>query len=473
MTRPAFFESMSGNMDCPTTSTSIVPRQYRLPFVLLVSCFALWGLVNAMAEVLVKAFKSVFPELDQMGTVLSVSSHYGAYAFLAIPAAIIIKKYSYKAGVLLGLGVFFFGVLGYVPAAMFHSYGICLGSIFVYASGCSILETTCNPYVLSMGSQETAVRRLNFAQQFNPVGCLIGLLVAQYVIFDNMVQVKTGEIVSEAQLQENLVWLVAPYVVLAAVVLMLWMAFKFTKMPDSSASADAEPQEQRPFGVSFSNLLRLPRYRWGVVTQFFYVGLQTMAWVYVLHYGDKIMGYNDKNAMYFYIASMVCFILMRFVCTALMKKFNPANMMSLLAFIGILLSLGAVYLPGLSGLLCVVLISACLSLMFPTIYGIALRDLGADSKLGAAGLVMSILGGAAVPPVFAYCFEHGSLTSLMFGMYSGEEASLRACYYILAFCLLIVLIYGIRFRNVHLSAQDETQENPFVVESIGETESKN
>ncbi|MEG2327571.1 MAG: L-fucose:H+ symporter permease [Akkermansia sp.] len=439
-------------MDHPSSSTPIVSRENMLPFVLLVSCFVLWGLVNAMAEVLVKAFESVFPALTEMGTVMSVSSHYGAYAFLAIPASIIIKKYGYKAGVLLGLGVFFFGVLGYVPAAMFHSYGFCLGSIFVYASGCSILETTCNPYVLSMGSDKTAVRRLNFAQQFNPVGSLAGLLIAQYVIFDNMVQVKPGVILSADQLQQNLVWLVTPYIVLAAFVLCLWMAFKFTRMPDSAGKIADDGAPKRPFGVSLRSLLALPRYRWGVFTQFFYVGLQTMAWVYVLHYGAEVMGYDNKMSMYFYIASMVCFIVMRFVCTALMKKYNPANMMSLLAVIGILFCLGAVYLPGMVGLLCVVAISACLSLMFPTIYGIALRDLGPDSKLGAAGLVMSILGGAAVPPLFALCLEKGYLSACVFGAYTGKEADLRGCYYILAACLVLILIYGIRFRHAHLEA---------------------
>ena len=436
----------------PSASEPIVPRRYRLPFILLVTCFALWGIVNAMAEVLVKAFSSVFPELTEMGTIMSVSSHYGAYAVLAIPASILIKKYSYKAGVLLGLGVFFFGVLGYVPAAIFHSYGICLGSIFVYASGCSILETTCNPFVLSMGSQETAVRRLNFAQQFNPVGSLIGLLVATYVIFDNMVQVRPGEVLSDEQLSQNLIWLVTPYVVLAAVVLLLWFAFVFTKTPN--ASAPGEEDDSRParsFSASLRSLLARPRYRWGVLTQFFYVGLQTMAWVYVLHYGDKVMGYDDKTAMYFYIAAMCCFIVMRFVCTALMKKFNPASMMALMAVLGLALCMGAVYLPGIAGLLCVVAISGCLSLMFPTIYGIALRNLGQDSKLGAAGLVMAILGGAAIPPVFAYCLEHESRSALIFGLYSGPEAALRSSYYVLAVCLVIVLSYALRFRNAHNS----------------------
>ncbi|MDO4410191.1 MAG: L-fucose:H+ symporter permease [Akkermansia sp.] len=440
-----------------STNETVVPKEYKTIFYLLVSCFALWGLVNAMAEVLVKAFESVFPQLGQMGTVMTVTSHYGAYAVLAIPAAMIIKKYSYKAGVLLGLGVFFFGVLGYVPAALFHSYEICLCSIFIYASGCSILETTCNPFVLAMGPQETAVRRLNFAQQFNPVGCLIGLCVAKYAIFANMTQVEKGQTLTEAQLSDNLVWLVTPYVVLAAVVLCLWLVFKAKQIPrisESGSSAD----EEHSFGVSLKNLLNIPRYYCGVITQFFYVGLQTITWVYVLLYAGKDktgesyisgLGYSDETAMYFYISSMVCFIVFRFICTALMKKFIPANMMSVFAVIGVLLCLGAVYLPGIQGLLCVVGISATLSLMFPTIYGIALRDLGPDSKLGAAGLVMSILGGAAVPPIFAQCLESGCLTDLVFGLYSGQEAALRSCYFINILCLAIVLAYGLFFRKSH------------------------
>lgn len=427
-------------------SVPVVPANFRAAFYMLVSCFALWGLVNAMAEVLVKAFESVFPALGQMGTVMSVSSHYGAYAVLAIPASIFIKKFSYKAGVLLGLGVFFIGVLGYVPAAAFNSYEICIGSIFVYASGCSILETTCNPFVLAMGPKETAVRRLNFAQQFNPVGCLIGLCVAKFVIFDN---------IANAPADTKIYWLVSPYICLAAVVLCLWLAFKAKNMP--VATAEGEDEKENAFLVSLKNLLMLPRYRWGVFTQFFYVGLQTLAWVYVLHYANYIAGFSDSQSMYFYIGAMGCFIVFRFICTALMKKYNPADMMSVAAIVGIALCLGAVYLPAIAGLLCVVAISACLSLMFPTIYGIALQDLGPDSKLGAAGLVMSILGGAAIPPVFAACLEHNVFNFTLFGLYPGtvssdagqviQEASLRGCYYILAACLFIVLVYGLRFRQ--------------------------
>ncbi len=439
-------------------SAPLVPKEYKSSFYLLVTCFALWGAVNSMAEVLVKAFESVFPELSNMGTVMTVTSHYGAYAVLAIPTSIFIKKYSYKAGVLLGLGVFFTGVLGYVPAACLYNYDICLASIFVYASGCSILETTCNPFVLALGPAETSVRRLNFAQQFNPVGCLIGLCVARFAIFENMKQGTPENPLTMAEQQANLISLVTPYMVLAVIVLLLWIAFKFKHIPNVSVQGEEEETE-RTFGASLGRLLRLPRYRWGVATQFFYVGLQTMAWIYVLHYAGKICGYDDKDSMWFYIAAMGCFIVFRFICTALMKKYNPADMMSIAAVIGIALCLGAVYLPNMAGLLCVVAISACLSLMFPTIYGIALRGLGGDSKLGAAGLVMSILGGAAVPPVFAYCLDHGTLSFLTFDMFSAEDAALRSGYFVLLVCLVIVLAYSLRFRDTSEQAYEKSSKN--------------
>ena len=471
MTFRHFFETIPINMDSPTTSSSVVPRQYWLPFILMVSCFALWGLVNAMAEALVPAFKSVFPELSNMGKAMSLAAHYGAYAVLAIPAAIIVKRYSYKAGVLLGLGVFAIGVLGYIPATISHSYDICLASIFIYASGCSILETSCNPYVLSMGSQETSARRLNFAQAFNPLGCLIGLFIGKFVIFANFVEPTKEVPLTDVQQSSNMQWLATPYVILALVAITLWVIIFCRKMPEGSGAdkSDAHDPEQN-FSATLKRLMRIPRYYWGVITQFFYVGLQTMAWAYIVDYAAETVQIDKASGMSYYIYAMVCFIVMRIICTALMKKFNPANMMSLLAVIGILLCLGIIYLPGWGGVVCAVAISACLSLMFPTIYGIALRDLGPDAKLGAAGLIMSILGGAAIPPLFAANLDHNFLSWTTMGLFPEAEAIIRSSYYILVGCLLVVLVYGIRFRNAHLSAVTE-EENPYIVETVGESHS--
>ena len=449
-------------------SEPVVPKQYIVPFLLLVSCFALWGLVNAMAEALVPAFQSVFPELTNMSKAMSLTAHYGAYAFLAIPASIIVKRYSYKAGVLLGLGVFAIGVLGYIPSTIFHSYDLCLSSIFIYASGCSILETSCNPYVLSMGSQETAVRRLNFAQAFNPVGCLIGLVIGKFIIFANFIEPTAAQPLTDAQQSSNMQWLATPYVILALVAIAMWLIIFFRKMPEGSGADKSDAHDpSQSFTATLKRLMSLPRYYWGVITQFFYVGLQTMAWAYIVDYAVRTVQIDQASGMSYYIYAMVCFIVMRIICTALMKKYNPANMMSLLAVIGIFLCLGAIYLPGWSGLICVIAISACLSLMFPTIYGIALRGLGPDAKLGAAGLIMSILGGAAVPPIFAANLDHDFLSWTTMGLFPEAEAIVRSSYYILAACLVIVLVYGIRFRNTHVTPEDE-EENPFVVEATGE-----
>ena len=425
--------------------TPVLPRKYRPAFMMLVLCFALWGLVNAMAEVLVKAFESIFPQLSQMGTVMTVTSHYGAYALLAIPAAMFIKAQGYRRGVLLGLGVFMIGVLGYVPAAIWHSYDLCLISIFVYASGLSVLETACNPYVLAMGPAETAVRRLNFAQQFNPVGNLVGLVIARYVIFENMEQAQVGVQLSSEQQTQNLVWLVTPYVVLAAIVALLWISFRRVDIPAIEAPGITAKHSAVQ---SILRLLRVPRYVCGVIAQFFYVGLQTMIWVYVLHYAAYALHYTDAEAMYAYIAAVILFILFRFISTALMRFCNPCHMMALFATLGIAFCAGAMWLPGMAGLACVVCISGCMSLMFPTIYGVALRDLGEDSKVGSAGLVMAILGGAALPPVFAYYLGHETLAPLVNTLYTGQEAALRGCYVIPAVCLAIVLLYSLLFGKM-------------------------
>ncbi len=434
------------------SSSPIVPRENFVPFMLLVSCFALWGLVNAMAEALVPAFGKVFSVTNQ-GSALALVSHYGAYAVLAIPAALIVKKYSYKAGVLLGLGVFFIGVLGYIPAAMGQSYDIFLTSIFIYASGCSILETSCNPYVISMGSQETAVRRLNFAQAFNPMGCLIGLLVGKFVIFGNFHPSTREQRLTMSPeelkpiLSSDLFWLVTPYIVLAAVALIIWLCIFVRRMPEGS-----DTEHSPHFLQSVKRLLSLPRYYWGVITQFFYVGLQTMVWAFVVKYAMETVHCKEEQGMTYYIYSMVCFIVARVVCTALMKRFNPAHMMALLAVVGIVLCLGAIYLPGYAGLYCLIAISACLSLMFPTIYGIALRGLGPEVKLGAAGLIMAILGGALVPMVFAFNLDHGTLKALTFGLFSETESIVRSSFYIPLACLFIVLAYSLKFRHAHLES---------------------
>lgn len=440
-------------MDNNRTSTvPIVPKQYRLPFFMLVSCFALWGLLNNMTDNLVPAFSKIFMINASESAGVQIS-FYGAYAVLAIFASILLEEFSYKAGVLIGLGLYMIGALCYIPAAIGQSFDIYLMAIFVLAGGLSILETTCNPFVLSMGSQETSVRRLNFAQAFNPIGSLTGIFLAKYFILAHLndADMDTRKAMDPEQLNaivsDELFWVCVPYVGLVAIAAVIWFFFCRYKSDDENVPTreNTQPLSSKlgrlglcialiliPFlfqyysAFEFSmvqqilimmigpiafllimpdyrcqlmKLVKLPRYFCGVAAQFFYVGVQIAVWTWTIKYIMSVFpGMQEAAASNYYIFSIILFIACRAITTALMKKFNPANMMSLFAVAGILCCLGTIYLPREISVWTLVGISGCMSLMFPTIYGIALRGLGSEVKLGAAGLIMAILGGAVITP---------------------------------------------------------------------------
>lgn len=419
---------------------------------MLVSCFALWGLLNNMTDNLVPAFSKIFMINAAESAAVQIS-FYGAYAVLAIFASILIEEFSYKVGVLIGLGFYMIGALCYIPAAIGQSFDIYLVAIFVLAGGLSILETTCNPFVLSMGPDSTSVRRLNLAQAFNPIGSLTGIFLAKYFILANLhpADMDTRKAMDPTELDtivsNELFWVCVPYVGLVAIAAVIWFFFCRYKSDDTSV-----PTEENTLSLSkklvrlalciafilvpflfqlYSNiefgmvqqilimmigpiafliimpdyrvqlmkLIRLPRYLCGVVAQFFYVGVQIAVWTWTIKYVMAIFpGMQEAAAATYYLYSIVLFIACRAITTALMKKFNPANMMSLFAVLGIGCCLGTMYLPASVSIWMLVGISGCMSLMFPTIYGIALRGLGSEVKLGAAGLIMAILGGAVITP---------------------------------------------------------------------------
>lgn len=440
-------------MDKNRTSTvPIVSKQYRLPFFMLVSCFALWGLLNNMTDNLVPAFSKIFMINASESAGVQIS-FYGAYAVLAIFASILLEEFSYKAGVLIGLGFYMIGALCYIPAAIGQSFDIYLVAIFVLAGGLSILETTCNPFVLSMGSQETSVRRLNFAQAFNPLGSLTGIFLAKYFILAHLndADMDTRKAMDPEQLNDivsnELFWVCVPYVGLVAIAAVIWFFFCRYK---SGAENMATQENTKPLSTKLGRLglcvafilipflfqyyssfnfsmvqqilimmigplafllimpdyrcqlmklIKLPRYICGVTAQFFYVGVQIAVWTWTIKYIMSVFpGMQEAEASNYYIFSIILFIICRAITTALMKKFNPANMMALFAIAGILCCLGTIYLPKEISVWTLVGISGCMSLMFPTIYGIALRGLGSEVKLGAAGLIMAILGGAVITP---------------------------------------------------------------------------
>lgn len=442
-------------MDKPIpTNSPVVPKKYLVPFAMLVSCFALWGLLNNMTDNLVPAFSKIF--MINAGESAAVQiSFYGAYAVLAIFASILIEEFSYKTGVLIGLGFYIIGALGYIVAAGCQSFDFFLYAIFILAGGLSVLETTCNPFVLSMGPDDTAVRRLNFAQAFNPIGSLTGIFLAQYFILSHLsdADIDTRKAMDPAIRNEivnnELFWVCVPYVGLVLIAAVIWFFFMRYKPTDETSLSRKDNLGRKfgriglcivciiiplifqivcnyQFGIVFGRinqilimmigpfaclllmrdyrellfkLLRLPRYSFGVIAQFFYVGLQITVWTWTVKYVMAVFpGTQEAAAANYYLCSIVLFIICRATATALMKKFNPANMMALFAIAGILCCLGTMWLPSSLSVWALVAISGCMSLMFPTIYGIALRGLGNEVKLGAAGLIMAILGGAIITP---------------------------------------------------------------------------
>lgn len=419
----------------------VVPADKKVIFFMLVSCFVLWGLLNNITDNLVPAFGKIFM-MSAVDSSLVQIAFYGAYACLAIPAALIIKKYSFRHGVLIGLGFYIIGALGYIPAAIFQVYDIFLVSIFILAGGLSVLETTCNPYVIALGSEETAIRRINFAQAFNPVGSIMGLFLAKFVIlahlnpatYEERLEMSASEL-SSIRVGE-LFWVCVPYVGLIAIALVIW-AFFFRQKSDLKDSGN-----DLNFMGSLSNLMSNKRYVFGVISQFFYVGMQIAVWTWMIKYIMALTNMVEHEAVDFYIYAVFMFVGARWVCTWLMKYIHAPRLMAAVAAAGMAVTLGTIYLPSGVSIICLMLISACMSLMFPTIYGIALRGLGDDVKLGAAGLIMAIIGGAVITPIMGSFIDNSTLAFMVPG-FSGEEAAVRSSYFTAFVCMAVIFVYAL------------------------------
>jgi len=356
-------------------------KRYLLPFALVSILFLLWGLANNMTDTLLAAFKKVMQMSDSQTSLIQFA-FYGSYFCFALPAALFIRRFSFKAGIILGLLLYAGGAALFYPAALAESYLFYLVAIYILAGGCSILETTANPYILSMGSPETATRRLNIAQSFNPIGSIMGILLSQQFILQN---------ISLNSISETYMGL--GFVLIAIMIVML-----FSKMPAGKDNAGGS------VGASFARLFHNKRYVWGVVAQFFYVGAQIGVWSFTIRLVMQELNIVEAKAATYYLASIICFCVARFFFTWMMKFFRPARLMAWAAAADIVLCLIVILMSG-SGLLAVValvLVSFFMSLQFPTIYGIALDGVGDDAKIGASGLIMAILGGALLTPLQGY-----------------------------------------------------------------------
>ncbi|WP_349295076.1 L-fucose:H+ symporter permease (plasmid) [Thioclava sp. 'Guangxiensis'] len=381
-----------------------VGQGMRLPFLLLIICFTVWGVAANLTDPLVQVFSRIF-SMSSLQASLVQFSYYGAYFLLALPAAFINRRFSYKTGMLTGLGLATIGAFLFYPASLMMTYGFFLAALFCLAGGLSILETSANPFVISLGPEATATRRLNLAQAFNPVGTNIGVLLSATLILPNLNPATDAEraAMAPAQLdairQNELAAVMGPYVALAFVLLSIWLAIALKRLPERTAERRDAPAHN--FNAALRRLLRNRHYAFGVVAQFFNVAAQTCTWTFTIQYVLGAIGGSEAEAGWVLQASLLVFLLARFVMVGLMTVIRPARLLCAMALLGTGLCLFAAGLPGLAGVWAVTGLSACLSLMFPTIYGIALEGLGEDTKFGAAGLVMAIAGGAVMPMVQA------------------------------------------------------------------------
>ena len=421
-------------------------KKYLVPFILVTFCFALWGFANDVTNPMVKAFSKIFRMSVTDGSLVQVA-FYGGYFAMAFPAAIFIRKYSYKAGVLMGLGLYATGALLFFPSKAIGIYGCFLIAYFIMTCGLSFLETSCNPYILSMGEPETATRRLNLAQCFNPCGSIIGMFVAM-----NFIQAKLNPLSSderallsdadfEAVKNADLDVLISPYLAIGAVIVVMFLIILFTKMPkNADQSHDIHIMTTLRRLVTLKRIFSLKYYREGVIAQFFYVGAQIMCWTFIIQYGTRVFmaeGMEEQVAevlsQRFNIYAMLFFICSRFIATFLMRWISPARLLTIFGILAMVFTTGVILSHDRTGVYCLVCVSGCMSLMFPTIYGIALDDLGDDAKFGAAGLIMAILGGSVLPPLQAMFIDAG-MTNFSF---------------ILPFiCFLVVTIYGYRITRL-------------------------
>jgi FHS family L-fucose permease-like MFS transporter len=433
---------------------------YTIPFILVTSLFFFWGVANNMTDTLLSAFKNIM-EMTDFQTSFIQMAFYGSYACFAIPAALLIRKYTFKHGIVVGLSLYALGTFLFYPASQLASYGFYLFALYVLAGGCSILETAANPYILTMGRKENMTRRLNFAQSFNPIGSISGIIISQIFILSQLSQNKST--LSDADLlvvqHKELSAVTLTYMGLGVVLVALLMIIIFyKKMPATKDTSGLS------FGATVGRLLKRKHYTLGVIAQFFYVGAQIGVWSYTIRYvmlalglvdpatseifPAKVQGFITEHRIWssvwqldenstaenignsFYLFSLILFTISRFIFTALMRYFRPGMLLSIAASGAIISAAIAIFTTGMTGVIGLVAISFFMSLMFPTIYGIALEGISeAEAKVGGSFLVMAILGGALLTALQGY------LSTLM--------NSINFAYWVPVVCFVIVGIYGI------------------------------
>jgi len=466
---------MNGTSD----KVPVVPKALLGSFILVTCLFALWGFANDITNPLVRAFKEVFPGITNAQSSWIQGAFYGGYATMAIPAALFMRRFSYKAGILLGLVLYATGALLFIPAAVTKQFVWFPCSLYVLTFGLAFLETTANPFILSMGDEKTATQRLNLAQSFNPIGSLVGMIVASKLILARLwvTEFRNGEIAAHPEYRDMLPSIVDgkvsdamaafreanpeqflihqsgdldiirnPYAAIGILVAIVFVVFLVKKIPDT----ENRGQPLHPLHTA-KLLFGIPRWWTGVIAQMFYVAAQITCWTYVIHYAMTNVGMSIDVAQNYNIAAMVLFLVSRFICTFLLKYFSPGHLLMSLAIVAVGLVLGVILLQNYAGLLCLLAVSGCMSLMFPTIYGIALDGMGEEAKLASAGLVFAIVGGAWMPLMMGGIIDHGD-----FNLGFITLTSVSASFVMPLISFIVIAVYGfLTFKVFHPSSEDK------------------
>ncbi|MBQ5835352.1 MAG: L-fucose:H+ symporter permease [Bacteroidaceae bacterium] len=418
----------------------LVEKKYLVTFILITSLFALWGFANDITNPMVAAFQTVM-ELSAFEASMVQFAFYGGYATMAIPAALFIRKFSYKSGILLGLGLYAIGAFLFIPAAEVQSFTFFCLSLYILTFGLAFLETTANPFILSLGAKETSTRRLNLAQAFNPMGSLSGMAVASLIVLPALWSDRrnaAGETIfhtlSEAEKAgirlHDLAVIRNPYVAIGLVVLVMFIIIALKKMPATASAAKHAKSSETLYRLWHNKI-----YREGVLTQIFYVAAQIMVWTFIIQYADNL-GIDKATAQNYNIFAMSMFLCSRFISTFLMKYVNSRMLLAIFGVGAMLCTAGAICIVGMPGLYCLVGISAFMSLMFPTIYGIALENVEeSDTTLGAAFLVMAIVGGALMPPLQGLIIDQGTIAN---------HPAVNVSFVLPLVCFLFITLYGLR-----------------------------
>lgn len=424
---------------------TLVPKKYLFTFILITSLFALWGFANDITNPMVAAFQTVM-ELSAAKASMVQFAFYGGYATMAIPAALFIRRFSYKSGIMLGLALYATGAFLFIPAAEWQEFSFFCVSLYILTFGLAFLETTANPFILSMGDKETSTRRLNMAQAFNPVGSLSGMAVASFIVLPHLLSDKRDEagqiifpMLSEAEKADirlhDLAVIRDPYVAIGLVVVAVLVIIALTKMPKTDSEERKEVGETHTVKETLSNLWHNTIYREGVFAQMCYVAAQIMVWTFIIQYADHL-GINKATAQAYNIVAMSLMLCGRFIGTFIMRYINTRKLLMIFGICASVFTLGAICIEGMTGLYSLICISLFMSIMFPSIYGIALENVDTrDTYLGAAFLVMAIVGGALMPPLQGLLIDQGTI----WGM-----PAVNMSFMLPLLCFLVIIIYGYR-----------------------------